>query len=569
MNALHRLGHALRQRPRWLLVALLAWLHLALVTPPESSFSVLCWLVDVGLFILWQPFDDAERKLDLGGLGTIALILAVGVLSYGAWLLLAWVVLLAALVGGRVMFIDHRPTRLFHLIAFAYLLVALLVWLVPQVVAPAAPLGPSLNQEFVWGMPAFLIVMSVLPTSTQSDRPSSAMVDLFYSLLIFLLITVLVLGSLTFMLLRQFAYLEAVLHTLLLISALLLLIGWLWNTRPGTTGIDVFFSRYLLTIGLPFEKWLHRLTTLAAGNSSPERFLSQALSEMLDLPWVDGGAWNVGGHSGSFGKASRFRHDFTVQDLQLSLHTRHKLSPALVWHFHLLAQLANEHYIAKRRASELQQVSYLRAIHETGARLTHDVKNLLQSLNNLCYLAQTLGSSADHRLEQLLQRQLPQITQRLQQTLSKLQQPQSEGGGTLPAEIWWRLQQQRCNDSAVVFSSHALHPEALVPTTLFDSVTDNLLQNALAKRHANSDLQVTVTLSADASSLAVCDNGSALRADVLDNLFRAPVASENGLGVGLFHASRQAAACGYALRLACNVPGRVCFELLRVADAAT
>ncbi|TXH26644.1 MAG: hypothetical protein E6Q99_04380, partial [Elusimicrobia bacterium] len=145
MNALHRLGHALRQRPRWLLVALLAWLHLALVTPPESSFSVLCWLVDVGLFILWQPFDDAERKLDLGGLGTIALILAVGVLSYGAWLLLAWVVLIAALVGGRVMLIGHRPTRLFHLIAFAYLLVALLVWLVPQVVAPAAPLGPSLN----------------------------------------------------------------------------------------------------------------------------------------------------------------------------------------------------------------------------------------------------------------------------------------------------------------------------------------------------------------------------------------------------------------------------------------
>jgi len=568
VNALQRLGVALRQRQRWLLIALLALLHLALVTDPESNFSVLCWLVDVGLFILWQPFDYAERKLDLGGLGMIALILGCGVVWYGWWLLLAWVVLLAALVGGRVMFIDHRPTRFFYLIAFAYLLAALLVGLVPHVVAQAAPLGPSLNREFAWGMPAFLIVMSLLPTSPQSDRPGSAMVDLFYSLLIFLLITVLVLGSLAFMLLRQFAYLEALLHTLMLIAVLLLLIGWLWNTRPGFTGIDVFFSRYLLTIGLPFEKWLHRLTTLAAGDSSPERFLSQALAEMLALPWVDGGAWSAGTHGGSFGQTSRFRHDFAVQDLALTLHTRHKLSPALLWHFHLLAQLAHEHYVAKRRARELEQVSYLRAIHETGARLTHDVKNLLQSLNNLCYLAQTLDANADQRLDLLLRRQLPQIAQRLQQTLTKLQEPQTEAGGELPAEMWWRIQQQRCSDPLVVFESQRFDPEARVPTTLFDSITDNLLQNALVKRHSEPSLQVTVMLTADASRLSVCDNGSAVRAEILGDLLHAPVASENGLGIGLFHAAKQAEGCGYTLCLASNAPGRVCFELSRVAGSA-
>jgi hypothetical protein len=71
--------------------------------------------------------------------------------------------------------------------------------------------------------------------------------------------------------------LEAVLYALISIALLLLLIGWTWNTRPGYTGIDVFFSRYLLTIGLPFEKWLHRLTILAAGESDPEKFLPQAL----------------------------------------------------------------------------------------------------------------------------------------------------------------------------------------------------------------------------------------------------------------------------------------------------
>ena len=59
----------------------------------------------------------------------------------------------AALVGGRVMFIDHRPTRIFYLVAFAYLLAALLFWLVPKVVPHAALTGPSLDREFAWGMP--------------------------------------------------------------------------------------------------------------------------------------------------------------------------------------------------------------------------------------------------------------------------------------------------------------------------------------------------------------------------------------------------------------------------------
>lgn len=61
-------------------------------------------------------------------------------------------------------------------------------------------------------------------------------------------------------------------------------------------------------------------------------------------------------------------------------------------------------------------MSYLRAVHETGARLTHDVKNLLQSLSNLCFMAQASDDNGK-AFNQQIQRQLPQITQRLQQTL--------------------------------------------------------------------------------------------------------------------------------------------------------
>ena len=120
MTVLERMGTALCQRQRWLLIALLAVVHLALVAGATTTISLLCWVVNVGLFILWQPFIYAERKVDLTGLAVIALMLACGAAWYGWWLLIVWVVMLAALVGGRVMFIDHRPTRIFYLVAFAY-----------------------------------------------------------------------------------------------------------------------------------------------------------------------------------------------------------------------------------------------------------------------------------------------------------------------------------------------------------------------------------------------------------------------------------------------------------------
>jgi hypothetical protein len=123
MTPLERLAGILRQRQRWLLIALLGVLHAALLAEGDRAFGTLCWLVDVGLFILWQPFIYAERRLDFSALAVIALLLGCGIAFYGWWLLIVWVVILAALVGGRVMFIDHRPTRIFYLIAFAYLLV--------------------------------------------------------------------------------------------------------------------------------------------------------------------------------------------------------------------------------------------------------------------------------------------------------------------------------------------------------------------------------------------------------------------------------------------------------------
>ncbi len=568
---LWRLGLYLRERQRWVLIALLVVLHLTLLAGANTVVGLMCWLVDVGLFLLWQPFIQAEHKLDVGTLLSIGLVLLGGAWLFGWWLLILWVVILAALLGGRVLLLGHRPTRIFYLLAFAYLLCALLVWLVPRVVPDAALIGPSLDLYFAWAAPLLFVVMLLIPRPREIQMPSSGTVDFFYSLFIFLLISVLVLGSLAFMLLRESLYIEAVFKTLVTMAAMLLLIAWAWNPRPGFSGIGVFLSRYLLTFGLPFETWLQQLMECAERESDPDKFLYAAFERMRGLPWVAGGAWfpasGVEAGRGRFGQESLFRHDFPNRPLVLSLYTRHKLSPSLVWHFHLLSQLANEYYIAKQRAHELQQMSYLRAVHETGARLTHDVKNLLQSMNNLCFMAQAPGDLDGGRLTQLLQRQLPQITQRLQLTLEKLQAPQTpqaavDGAeGLVLAEAWWGMLQQRYAHDDILFSPVVLDRAARLPAALFDSVADNLMHNALLKRQSESSLEIRFTLAPDAASFTVCDSGSVVRTEIANDLLRAPVPSENGLGIGLYYAARQAKVYGYQLSLAGNERGQVCFEL--------
>jgi sensor histidine kinase regulating citrate/malate metabolism len=61
--------------------------------------------------------------------------------------------------------------------------------------------------------------------------------------------------------------------------------------------------------------------------------------------------------------------------------------------------------------------------------------------------------------------------------------------------------------------------------------------------------------------LTVSDSGAPAPEHVARNLFLSPVASDSGLGVGLYQAARQAARSGYRLELPDNESGRVTFRL--------
>ena len=564
-NSLANLTHNQR---RWLLLGLLGLLHLLLLQGVGSGIGRTLLVVHIGLFILWQPFVRAELRLSAFQFAVMAVLIAVAAWWVSAWMMILWVMVLAGIVGGKVFFFAGRRSKIFYMLVMAYLVSLLLILLVPQVL-PSPYVLPSEYQFLAkYVLPALLPVMAFLPVEQESEGEAEV-VDFVYSAFIFLLLAVLTLGSISAMLLTRNGYFESLLVTLGLIAAVLLLMAWAWNPRLGFAGLGMFFSRYLLSLGLPFERWLHELADNLQREDQPDAFLVQSLEGMTRLPWVGGCAWRAQGREGMTGRreghASEFRHGL----LTLTLFTQQPLSPALTWHFDLLAQLLGEFYEAKQRAQELQQLSYVKAIHQTGARLTHDVKNLLQSLNALCLAAASEGEAPSQQYQALLRRQLPVISQRLQQTLDKLRRPELEGAQFVGAGQWWTALKARYADSGVGFSVEGIERDPRIPAPLFNSVAENLIENALAKKPESPDLQVWADLDLKAGlRLTISDNGRTMPAEVAQSLFKAPVASRSGLGIGLYQAARHAEYYGYRLRVALNEPGRVSFELSQDEEEA-
>ena len=246
--------------------------------------------------------------------------------------------------------------------------------------------------------------------------------------------------------------------------------------------------------------------------------------------------------------------------MHLRVFTRPVLSPSLIWHFHLLGQMLGEFYIAKLREEKLQQQTYLQAVHETGARMTHEIKNLLQSLNVLCIAAEREPDAAV--LSALMRKQLPAIAQRLQQSADKLKKPDTDTGRFITARAWWDAFQQGHLNRGIVFETGEIDDTTLLPKELFDSAGDNFLQNALRKRKLDDSVKIRARFDCGGTiDLTVSDTGSPVADEVLHKLLRGPVPSEAGYGIGLYQTARLAEISGYSVVLSSNEPGKVGFTL--------
>jgi signal transduction histidine kinase len=546
-------------RWRWLMLAMLVCLHFAATRGVEDIWARGLMMAHLGLFLVWQPFIQAGQRLKFSETVLIVLI-TVGILAFLNWWMLGlWVVVLAGIVGGKVFLFQARWLRLFYLTVFSYLVALLLLWIVPSGFPNTRP-DEVMHLLVLYGLPLLFLVMAAVPV--ESDTAEPQVVDFFYASMIFLLLVALVLGSFTFMTAGGKSYVLSLMFSLFVIAGVLLFLSLAWNPRAGFSGLQMVFSRYLLSIGLPFEQWLHFLAELSRSESRPEQFLKEACAGLGRLPWVTGGSWMTASDSGEFGTPSKYTVDYTGREVSIRLYCRHRPSPSLVWHFNLLGQLVGQFYVAKQRELKLQQQTYVQALHETGARMTHDVKNLLQTLNVLCSAAERDPDGDPGALQGLMRRHLPTVLQRLQQTLDKLQRPQIDSGRFITTEAWWESLQKTYQLRGVTFEATALDAGILLPKDLFDSASENLLQNALEKRKVDPNVQVTVSIACgDEIVLRVCDSGRPVSRNVLQGLLRGPVPSDTGYGIGLYQVARQAEMSGFSFRLAGNEPGQVCFEL--------
>jgi len=542
-----------------IVVAMLALLHVAVFRGVADPWARALLLAHLGLLLLWQPFLRAEQRVSLGQGLILSIVALVLLLRLDWWLLAFWVIVLAGLVGGKVYQHHARWQRRCYLVVLAYLLALLAIAILPEI-APRREIAPEIRTAAEYVLPFAFVLIALFPAEAETVE-AAQVIDFFYSVFLMLVLVVVVLGSFTFMTLTRSGYLQSLTATIFLTAGGIFLIALAWNPRGGG-GLGVFFTRYLLSIGLPVERWLHVLTELLQSESRPERFLDEAIAALERLPAVAGVAWRAGEQRGEHGERTPNAVEFSNAEIGLTIYSRFRVGPALQWHLHLLGQLLGEFYVAKLREAQLRQSSYLQAVHETGARTTHDIKNLLQSLNVLCSVAAREDYRDWAQLQGLVRRQLPMVAQRLAETLERLQRPQAENESYVPAKTWWDALARQHRGDGVDFQGDEPPASARVPQALFDSVADNLIGNAQVKRSSERDTRIKVALACgERLVLRVSDTGSAVPPEIEARLLRSPVSSRGGLGIGLYQAARQAEAAGYLLALEANVDGQVCFSL--------
>ncbi len=221
--------------------------------------------------------------------------------------------------------------------------------------------------------------------------------------------------------------------------------------------------------------------------------------------------------------------------------------------------MAYQFYLAKLNQEKMRVQEHFATIHHTGARLTHDIKNILQSIKTSLDILEMDEDSTQS--QQLLEANLKQIGTRLESTLNKLRTPKLNTQVNLVDCRQWldRIGGQHNANPRIHFHSDIVNNIPL-PVDLFDSVAENLINNALKK---SPKTQVDVRLLSDSEIivLSICDDGEAMESEIENNLFTQPVSSGSGMGIGLYQASIMANAFQFELELSQNERGRVCFNL--------
>ncbi len=539
------------------LALMLAIVHIIVVSGVSSVISQPLMLAHLGLFLIWQPLLSHRLRLDTRSviIVSVLMIFIIGILNW--FMLSLWLLMLIGLLSGQVK--SSQRQRYANLVALIFLLLELMIGCIPGIFDLATP---SADFQYVYNYALGLlpVALFLMPAGERAEtQPQS--VDFLHGLTGIFLTMVLVLGGLTITLATGTLYPLALLETVFGMAVFLILVAWLWAPIAGFSGLGQIWERYVQNVGTPFELWLTQLQNSANRTNSTEMFLQYAVAQLNELPWVVGVEWRASEQHGQLGDFSRHVFTSTTAELSIRLHSRRPMGATLMLHARLLVQMISHFYRAKEREAALEHQAHLRAVYETGARMTHDIKNLLQALQTITGALSTPGKRDAEALNRLVKRQLPQISRRLQLAVEKLQAPQRATSERQPASDWWHDFVERHGSDDLQLHTR-IHEDPEIPADLFHGVADNLLENIRYKRQLEPELKVDIKFITGprGAFLTISDSGSLIEEKLARQLFKGTIASNAGLGIGLYQSAQHARESGYELHLADNEQ-QVSFEL--------
>jgi hypothetical protein len=512
-----------------------------------------------GLFLLWQPLWSKEARVKKLPVAVIGILFFLITYFFPDESLVFVGLILSGLIGSRLL--GQTAFRSFDLFALLIVTIEMAIGLIPETFQQIRL--PALFSDYMQTIVLVLVLLFYFAPNPDYQKQARSQVDLMHGLLAATLIFIVLLGGIVINLLYGVDYLDGLLLTVFIVVTLTIGISWFWNPGIGYSGIGVLWNRYAMTIGGPFETWINTLTTLIEERYlSPSEYLEAACDHLVENDWLNAIEWQFENFRISAGeKTGPWLEHRLDEKLTVLLYFKADPGTALEQHTILLIRMAYQFYLAKLNQEKMRAQEHFATIHHTGARLTHDIKNILQSIKTSLDI---LDMDDDNTQSQkLLQTNLQQIGTRLESTLNKLRAPRLNTQVNLVDCHQWmeRIGKQHNANKRIRFHAD-IENNITLPVDLFDSVAENLINNAL-KKSPQTQVDLRLLSSNDIILLSICDDGDAIASEIENSLFAQPVSSGSGMGIGLYQAAIMAHAFQYELELSQNEKGRVCFNLFQ------
>lgn len=537
---------------------MLLLLQLALQVPADNPLlSSALLIAHIGFFLLWQPALKASQQVQIKTLLPVLLINSLLYIFLGDWFIALWIILLSGLTGGSALL--NGAQRSLYALSLVILILQLSLMLSPRLFQ-----FEVIDSQIEHMASYALIIACGFIVLSPNRKNRSIQIDYLHSAIISFGLFSFYLASILISYTSHIHYLQSMLITALSIAAFLLLLSLIYLPQSGFASLGQIWERHILNIGYPFENWLKQTSLLGKNRKiTPELFLHNSIEHLLTLSWVSGIEWQDANQRQLQGNKSRYYTVFKENDISITLYSLIPMGTALKIHAQLLMQLMCFFYTSKLREISLKSQIHLKAVYETGAKLTHDIKNILQSLQALTGAVQT--SDEPQQSHQLMQRQLPLLTQRLQNTLNKLQTRADTDSSMRDVEHWWKELQNRYHGRDIAFDA-TITQSLSIDADVFDTVLENLLENARSKRRVTPQIKITTQLLIQHNQveITVCDDGEPVSAAKAPHLFKQIIPSSDGYGIGLYQSAQLAERNGYQLQLVNNETGKVCFKLSSV-----